>query len=121
MGSPMGILRDMMRDTVKVETLQGPERTYGAYTVTPVARRLTVGPWGASRAAGNEGGSGGMVYTRCWPAAVLVSSDGETKRVPIVDVTRCAQAALVAGACLLLFWAWMTKQGRERSDHERRL
>jgi hypothetical protein len=89
--------------------------------VTPVARRLTMGRRGASWAAGAEGGTCGVFFTRSWPAAVLVSSDGRTKRVPIVDVTRCAQAAVVAGACMLLFWVWKTKQGHEGSGHERRL
>jgi hypothetical protein len=119
--STMGILPDMKRESVNVETLQGPEQTHGAYTVTPVARRLTVGRRGASWAAGAEGGAGGVVFTRSWPAAVLVSSDGRTKRVPIVDVTRCAQAAVVVGAGVVLFWVCKMKQGRERSGHERRL
>jgi hypothetical protein len=118
--STMGILSNTMRESVSVETLQGPEQTYGAYTVTPVARRLTVGRRGASGLAGKEGGTGGVVFARSWPAAVLVSSDGRTKRVPIVDVTRCAQAAVVAGAGLLLFWVWKMKQGREGSGNERR-
>jgi hypothetical protein len=88
-----------IRRSVRLETAAGPEWTDGRTTVTPVARTLTVGPVWHSR-----------------PAAVIVSVDGSVSRVPIRDMTRWAQLALVLVALLVLWEIWArTKTRKERS------
>jgi hypothetical protein len=61
--------------------------TVHGVTVTPRSRALVV-----------RGPNGGLVWNR--PTAVLVERDGQTRRVPIVDVTRLLQAGLL-GAVLV--------------------
>lgn len=63
-------------------TETGQPVTVGAVTVTPVARgvvaRLPVGA---------------VVWNR--PVAVLIEQDGRSRRVPLLDITRIAQAGLL--------------------------
>ena len=88
-----------IRRSVSLRTVAGPEWTDGRMRVTPVARTLTVGPVWHSR-----------------PAAVIVSVDGSASRVPIRDMTRWAQLALVLAALLVLWEIWArTKTRKERS------
>jgi hypothetical protein len=55
--------------------------------VSPVAKTITAR-------------CGGGVLVRSWPSAVLVAGEGRTSRVPIVNVTRLAQVAIVLAAML---------------------
>jgi hypothetical protein len=70
------------------QTLLGKEITAGDITVTPQSQAITL-RWPG----------GGWVWNR--PIAVLVERDGNVERVPIIDVTRMAQAGLYGlGLCL---------------------
>ena len=107
-----------IRGLVHVETVTGPEWTDGRTTVMPVARSLTIGPATVSE-SGLGGGQGGRArpffrYDR--PSAVVVSVDGSTSRLPIVDVTRWAQLAIVLIGLLALWEVWeLTRTRKERS------
>lgn len=99
----MRSLRDGIERTFQSETLRGPEVTRGSLMVTPVARSLRVG-------------GGGGVFVRTWPSAVLVSEGGRTSRLPIIDVTRWAQVAILLVALLWVFHVWTrTRTRKERS------
>jgi hypothetical protein len=103
MQSGMKSLKGSARPLVRFETLAGPEWTEGQVTVTPVARSLRLDV-------------GGGIFVRIRPAAVLVSEDGRTSHLPIVDVTRWAQLAVLLAASLGLFMVWTrTRTRKERS------
>ena len=88
---------------VRWETATGEPVTVGNTTVTPEAQALVV-RWPR----------GGWVWNR--PVAITVEADGETRRVPIVDVTRVAQGALWAAsvAFVVVALALSIKSRRER-------
>jgi hypothetical protein len=69
------------RDAVQWETVAGDKVTVDDITVTPQSQALVI-RWP----------NGGFVWNR--PVAVLVEREGETKRVPITDVTLVARLAL---------------------------
>jgi hypothetical protein len=70
------------RDIFQRQTLSGEEVTVGDLTVRPQSQALVI-RWP----------SGGIVWNR--PTAVLVERDGQTQRIPILDVTRLAILAIV--------------------------
>ncbi len=99
----MRSLKESAGPSVRIETVTGPEWTEGGVTVTPVARSLRVG-------------GGGGLLVRTWPTAVLVSEEGRTSRLRIVDVTRWAQVAILLAALLWVFQIWTrTRTRKERS------
>ena len=63
---------------VRWATLAGPPVTVNQLTVTPLAQSLTI-RWP----------QGGFVWNR--PVAILIERDGQTVRMPILDVTGLAQ------------------------------
>lgn len=67
---------------VQLKTYSGEETTIGDATITPQSQALIL-RWP----------SGGFVWNR--PLAIVVERDGITERIPIVDVTLLAQAALL--------------------------
>ena len=69
-------------DIVQRQTLSGQAVSVGDLTVRPQSQALVI-RWP----------SGGMVWNR--PTAVLVERDGQTQRIPILDVTRLAILAMV--------------------------
>lgn len=69
----------------------------GETTITPQARALTI-RWP----------KGGYVWSR--PVAILVDKDGETERVPILDVTRDAQWGLYGLAAAVVFLVWLVRR-----------
>ena|SRR5665647_2761096 len=96
----MKSLKEKVGRLVRFETLSGPEWVQGGVTVTPVARSVRVG--------GERG-----LYVRNWPSAVLVSEEGRTSRLRIVDVTRWAQIAILLAALIWLFEIWMRTRTRK--------
>jgi hypothetical protein len=70
-----------LREKFKWQTMSGETVTVDGITVTPESQALTV-RWP----------HGGWVWNR--PVAVSVERREETKRIPIVDVTRAAQLGL---------------------------
>ena len=71
------------KDIVQYKLETGSPTAVGEATLTPQSQVLTV-RWP----------NGGWVWNR--PVAVLVEQDGESQRIPIVDVTRYAQLAFLA-------------------------
>jgi hypothetical protein len=74
-----------MREREKMlqfQTHSGEAVTVGDATITPQSQALTL-RWP----------NGGFVWNR--PTALLVERDGDTERIPIVDVTLVAQLALL--------------------------
>jgi hypothetical protein len=66
----------------QLQTHSGEIVAVGDATITPQSQALTLRwPYG------------GFVWNR--PQAILVERDGDTERIPIVDVTLVAQAALL--------------------------
>jgi hypothetical protein len=64
-----------LRNFIQIETQIGEPLTVGDTTITPQSQALIV-HWP----------HGGFVWNR--PVAVLVEENGQTQRLPIVDVTR---------------------------------
>ncbi len=69
-------------------TLAGEPVAVNQWTVTPLAQSLTI-----------RGSRGGFVWNR--PVALLITRDGQAKRMPIPDVTRSAQLVLLGIGLLL--------------------
>lgn len=105
----MAVIRDIIRESVRLDTLSGAELSRGRFTVTPVARSLTIG----RLPAGALEGDGAVFFRWIWPSAVLVTEDGQTSRVPIVDVTKRAQTAIALGAMVLLCGICMRTRARK--------
>ncbi len=81
-----------LRDVIRLETRSGAPVRAGGATITPQSQALVVSlPFG------------GLVWNR--PVAVLVERDGQTERIPVLDMTRIALLALgglaVAAAAVL--------------------
>ena len=62
-----------------------PAITRGSLTVVPVAKSIVL-----------RDRRGGVVVS--WPSSVLVLQEGRTVRIPVFNVTRCAQAAILVAA-----------------------
>jgi len=107
--------QDIRKSPVRLQRFTGPEHTQAGFTVIPVATSLTVTRTGAGRAAGG-GGQGGGMFARAWPSAVLVSVDGRTSRLRIVDVTRLAQIAILLTAFLCMYELWTRNRTRTRKE-----
>ena len=107
---------------VLLETLPGPDFSDGRFHVTPVARSMTV-LVGIKNDGGSPGGGRGddrdhaaVVLVRRWPSAVLVSTEQQTFRLPVVDSTRWAQVAIVLVALVWMFAVWRRTQTRKEQS-----
>ncbi len=92
-----------LKDHVQYQLETGSPTPVGEVTLTPQSQVLTV-RWP----------NGGWVWNR--PVAVLVEQEGETERLPIVDVTRYAQLGLIAFAFIFTLLALMAKLGGKRGN-----
>lgn len=83
------------------QTMLGEPITVGGVTITPQSQALAI-RWP----------NGGCVWNR--PIAVLIERDGQTERVPIVDVTRLVQVGMLG---LSVGWVALAliRRKRERS------
>lgn len=71
-----------LKEMIQWQTVSGRPVPVGDVTVTPQSQALVIRwPYG------------GIVWNR--PVAILVEHGGQTERVPIVDVTRIVQLALL--------------------------
>jgi hypothetical protein len=90
-------------DYILYQTVNGQPVQVGEKVVTPQSQVLALnfmgGPAGAA-----------LVWNR--PLAVLVEQNGETKRYPIVDVTRLAQVALFTAVLMTVMIAGLLKRER---------
>jgi hypothetical protein len=91
-----------MKDLVQWQTVSGEAVRVGEVALTPQSQALTL-HWP----------KGGFVWNR--PVAVLVERDGQTERVPVVDVTRIAQLTLL-GLGFVFFVVALMLSVRKRSD-----
>jgi hypothetical protein len=99
-GNPPGD-HTMFHNAFQWHNQNGAPVRHGNITVTPQAQVLSLQlPLGKGRAA--------FVWNR--PVAVLVEENGHTRRLPIVDVTRLAQVALLVASALVMFF------GRRRAS-----
>jgi hypothetical protein len=79
--------------------------TVGDITVTPQSQAVTFRwPWG------------GLVWNR--PVAVLVERGGETRRIPVVDVTRVVQLGLLGFGLGLAVVTFVVSMRRRRDRNE---
>lgn len=91
-----------LRDFIRLETQLGEALISGDYTITPQSQAL-IFRWP----------QGGWVWNR--PIGVLVNRDGQTERLPIIDVTRYATWSL-AGLTLLFSVIITLVAARRRSQ-----
>ena len=87
-----------LKDYVQYQLETGSPTPVGEVNLTPQSQVLTV-RWP----------NGGWVWNR--PVAVLVEQDGESERLPIVDVTRMAQLGLIAFAFLFAILSLLVRLG----------
>jgi len=85
------------------QTTSGNPVTVGAVTVTPQSQALTI-----------RRSFGGLVWNR--PSAVLVERDGHVERLPIRDVTRVVQLALLGFSVVFLIVAWITSTRQQEVE-----
>lgn len=79
-----------LTDIVQVKTVQGTAVHTPHHTLIPESRALTIRfPYG------------GIVWQR--PTAVLVRQNNQTRRLPIIDITRTATWSLLGLGLLLPF------------------
>ena len=90
-----------LKDYVQYQLETGSPTPVGEVNLTPQSQVLTV-RWP----------NGGWVWNR--PVAVLVEQDGESERLPIVDVTRMAQLGLIAFAFLFAILSLLAGLGSRR-------
>ena len=83
-----------LNDVFRRQTLSSDPITVGDTTITPQSQAITV-RWP----------TGGWVWNR--PVAVLIERDGETERIPIVDVSRIAQLGLLGLGVVFSVFALM--------------
>jgi len=87
------------REWVESQTHLGAEIVVGDRVITPQSQSLSI-----------IGPHGGWAWNR--PVAILVRQGKETKRIPIVDVTRLAQLALFGASILAVGLAFIAKRSR---------
>jgi hypothetical protein len=93
------------KDAVRFETRSATSTMVGDTTITPQAQSLSIrwprGEW---------------VWNR--PTGVLVERNGQTERIPIVDVTRVALWTMLGITVAL--WALSLRRASMRSKRERK-
>jgi hypothetical protein len=100
--SPMSKLKEI----IQWQTVSGDQVSIGDVTLTPQSQALTIRwPYG------------GLVWNR--PLAVLAERDGQTKRIPVVDVTRQAQLGLLGLGLVFSIITLILSVRRRRVRNER--
>lgn len=89
---------------VDIRSIEGSRVTAGPVTLTPIIRSVEF-------VYGGDRGTAVLLWRR--PSAVVVSVDGRESRRAIVDVTRCAQVAVVAVAMACVWWTWSRTKDRK--------
>lgn len=88
---------------VKVETCAGDPIQVGVSKIVPLAQvvRLQIPGW-----------LGGVIWNR--PVAVVVKSDEDDEQiVPVVDVTRAAQLAIIGLGFFITLMVYLLNRGRK--------
>jgi hypothetical protein len=86
----------------------------GAPAEPVTVRDVTVTPW--SRALVIRWPNGGLVWNR--PTAVRVEQGGQTRRIPIVDVTRILQVGTFCLAGLVAIAGLVGRRRRNGGEHD---
>jgi hypothetical protein len=94
-----------LKEILQWQTLSGDRVTVGDVSLTPQSQALTI-RWPR----------GGLVWNR--PVAVLVERDGQTERIPIVDVTRMAQLELLGLGLVFSMVIFILSARRRRVQNE---
>lgn len=94
-----------LKEIVEWQTVSGDRVTAGHVTLTPQSQALTL-RWP----------NGGLVWNR--PVAVLVERDGQSERIPIVDVTRLAQVGLLGLSVFFVLATLFRSNRRRRGQNE---
>ncbi len=102
-----------LRPTLQVRTTQGRPIVVGERQIVPIARSISL-------AVGRPGGPVAAGYVLNRPVAVLETWHGQTRRIPIVDLTRLVQLAFLAAGVLLALAA-SRKRRQRRRDRRRAL
>jgi hypothetical protein len=92
-------------DMFQWQTLSGDPVTVGDVTVTPQSQALSI-RWP----------NGGFVWNR--PVAMLVERNGEIERIPIIDVTRVAQLALIGFSLVFSAFVFVLSARQRRKRNE---
>lgn len=95
-----------IKNIIQLETQAGPKITVGDVSLTPQAQALTL-RWRG----------GGLVWNR--PVALLIEQDNETRRIPVVDVTRLAQISLLGSSAILTLILLILTRQQRRTENER--
>ena len=93
-----------LKEVVQLLTLAGDPVRVGDTTLTPQSQAFVV-RWGSH---------GGLVWNR--PLAVMVERNGQFTRMPVVDVTRIGQLALL-GVSMLFAIAISAVSARRRRNN----
>ena len=96
-----------LKDHIQVQTGVGQPVIAGDTSVTPQFQALIV-----------RLPIGGFVWNR--PTAILVEQGGQTKRIPIRDITRMTQLWLLAFSLALSIVSLIKFSQRKESGHDRR-
>jgi hypothetical protein len=99
------------RRVIQSERVAGPEWSDGRLFITPVARTFTVG--GRIGKHGGPGAGGEVLFSLVRPSALVVADERGTTRMPIPDVTRWLQLAMVLAALLMLYEFWTRNRVRK--------
>jgi hypothetical protein len=94
-----------LKDMIHWQTTSGERFTIGGVSITPQAQALVL-----------RGPFGGWVWNR--PVAIVVEQGQQTKRMPIVDVTRRVQIGFMGLGLLfgLVSLIWMRQERRNKSE-----
>lgn len=89
---------------VQVETHAGDPIEVGDSKIVPLAKVVQIQI---------PGGLGGLIWNR--PAAVVVqTSDEEERVVPVRDVTREIQLAIIGSGLLIVWLSWLLRRKNSR-------
>lgn len=101
----------MLGKFLQVETRAGDPIQAGDTTIVPLAK---------SYQFRLPGKAGGVIWNR--PASVVVQTAlGQEYILPVRDVTRQAQFALLGGSLLVGLLTWLVVRGRKSNLEERRM
>ncbi len=92
-----------LKEVIRRQTVSGDRVAVGNVSVTPQSQALIV-----------RAPFGGLVWNR--PVAILVQRGHQTERIPIVDVTRMAQLALLGLSLAFAILAILARPRREPNE-----
>ena len=94
-----------LNEIIQWQTSAGDKITIGDTTLTPQSQALTL-RWP----------KGGLIWNR--PVAVVVEQGGQTKHIPIIDLTRVAQIMLLGLGLTFSVIAFLRSTQQRRKQNE---